>query len=684
MFSKILIANRGEIACRIIRTARHMGIATVAVYSEADVGALHVSLADEARLIGPPPARESYLDIRAIIAAAQKSGAEAVHPGYGFLSENAEFAEACAGAGLVFIGPPAAAIRAMGSKAAAKALMEAQGVPVVPGYHGAEQDPGRLLAEAGRIGFPVMIKASAGGGGRGMRVVAGPGEFARALDGAKREAAGAFGDDRVLIERYLERPRHIEVQVFGDAHGNLVHLFERDCSIQRRHQKIVEEAPAPGLDPGQRAAMGEAALTAARAVGYVGAGTVEFIVPRDEESGGKNAGGAFYFMEMNTRIQVEHPVTEAVSGVDLVEWQFRIAAGEKLPLRQEEIRLTGHAIEARLYAENPAEGFLPSTGTLHFLHFPEGEGVRVESGVRAGDRVTPFYDAMIAKVIAWGEDRAAARTRLGRALADTALLGVHTNLGLLTRILADPEFAAGAVDTGFIEGRRATLLAPSGPVPALARAAAALWRVVSREDAANGPDPWARADGWRLNLTPAPQSLVFRCGAEEWTVSACRAGRGWQLNFGEGPAARVWAAEAECGADGRLVVSLDGARRRVRVLAHGMVLAVFAGGESWIIEELDPLMPPPGADAVAGRLTSPMPGRVVQLLVAAGDRVRQGQPMMVVEAMKMEHTIAAPRDGIVAAVHYASGDLVEEGAELIALEPEGQPIARAPAPEATG
>src|SRR6266702_728471 len=449
MFSKILIANRGEIACRIIRTARRMGIATVAVYSEADAAALHVALADEARLIGPPPARESYLDIAAVIAAARDSGAAAVHPGYGFLSENAEFAEACAKAGLVFIGPSPEVIRAMGSKAAAKALMEAHGVPVVPGYHGAEQHEGRLVAEAGRIGFPVMIKASAGGGGRGMRIVAGVGEFAAALDGARREAVGAFGDDRMLIERYLAAPRHIEVQVFGDAHGNAVHLFERDCSIQRRHQKIIEEAPAPGLDPAQRAAIGNAALKAARAVGYVGAGTVEFIVPTD-----KKAGDAFYFMEMNTRIQVEHPVTEAVTGVDLVEWQLRIAAGEELPLRQEELALNGHAIEARLYAENPARDFLPSTGTLHALHLPEGEGVRVESGVRAGDSVSPFYDPMIAKLIAWGEDRETARARLRRALGDTALVGVATNLGFLTRVAADPDFAAGRVDTRFIERRR--------------------------------------------------------------------------------------------------------------------------------------------------------------------------------------------------------------------------------------
>ncbi len=525
MFSKILIANRGEIACRVIRTARRMGIATVAVYSEADAGALHVAMADEARLVGPPPARESYLDISAIIAAARDSGAEAVHPGYGFLSENAEFAEACAGAGLVFIGPSPAAIRAMGSKSAAKALMAAHGVPVVPGYHGAEQDRDRLLAEAGRIGFPVMIKASAGGGGRGMRIVAGPGEFAAAFDSARREAAGAFGDDRLLIERYLERPNHIEVQVFGDTDGNAVHLFERDCSIQRRHQKIIEEAPAPGLDPGQRAALGKAALEAARAVGYVGAGTVEFIVPRDKESGGERARGAFYFMEMNTRIQVEHPVTEAVTGLDLVEWQFRVAAGEKLPRRQDEIRLNGHAIEARLYAENPATGFLPSTGTLHTLHLPEGEGVRVESGVRAGDSVSPFYDAMIAKLIAWGEDRATGPAPASAARSPTLRSSGSRPISVFSRAsLADPAFAAGAVDTGFIERHRDSLLPRARrPVPALVRAAAALWRVVAREDAAErAPIRGPRLDGWRLNLSAgSAQSLIFRRGAEhDWTASA--------------------------------------------------------------------------------------------------------------------------------------------------------------------
>jgi 3-methylcrotonyl-CoA carboxylase alpha subunit len=677
MFSKILIANRGEIACCIIRTARRMGIATVAVYSGADAGALHVELADEAYLIGPPAPRQSYLDGARIIAAAHDSAAEAVHPGYGFLSENADFAEACAAAGLVFIGPPPAATRAMGSKAAAKALMEREGVPVVPGYHGADQAPDRLLAEAGRIGFPVMIKASSGGGGRGMRIVASEGEFARALDGARREAAGAFGDDRVLIERYLQRPRHIEVQVFADSHGNAVHLFERDCSIQRRHQKIVEEAPAPGLDPARRQAIGEMALAAVRASGYVGAGTVEFIVEEDR----------CYFMEMNTRLQVEHPVTEAVTGIDLVEWQFRVAAGEKLPLSQEEIALNGHAIEARLYAENPARGFLPATGTLDGLYLPEGPGVRVESGVRAGDPVTPFYDPLIAKIIAWGVDREAARARLRRALADSAVVGVATNLGFLARVVGDPEFAAGGVDTGFIERRREALLMPPGPLPDVALAGAVLHRLLTPEvgaATASGRDrfsPWASGDGWRLNLAAAPRSFLFRVGAEERAVSASpapgRDGAGWQFRLG----ARACLAFGERRPDGRLVVALDGVRRTVRILeqvvAEGAAFTVFAEGLSWQLTEIDPLTAPAGGDATAGRLTAPMPGRVVQLLVAVGDRVRQGQPIMVVEAMKMEHTIAAPRYGVVAAVHYRAGDLVDEGAELIALAPsEPEPVAR--------
>jgi 3-methylcrotonyl-CoA carboxylase alpha subunit len=656
VFGKILIANRGEIACRVIRTARRMGIATVAVYSEADATALHVAMADEARLIGPPPARDSYLNIAAIIEAARQSGAQAVHPGYGFLSENPDFAEACAKAGLVFIGPPAEAIHAMGSKAAAKALMEAHGVPVVPGYHGDAQDPASLAAEAERIGFPVLIKASSGGGGRGMRIVTRTDEFARALVGAKREAAGAFGDDRVLLERYLDRPRHIEVQVFGDGRGNIVHLWERDCSIQRRHQKIVEEAPAPGLDKRERKKFGEMAVAAARAVGYVGAGTVEFIATGDAKK--------FYFMEMNTRLQVEHPVTEAITGVDLVEWQIRVAAGEALPLRQDEIALNGHAIEVRLYAENPDRGFLPATGTLHGLHFPDVDLARVDTGVREHDAVTPFYDPLLAKIIAWGEDRDAARAQLRRALADTALLGVATNLAFLHRVVADADFGAGKLDTGFIERHRDTLLPSSRAIPDHALAAAALWHLTQphAESGADRFSPWAQ-DGWRLNLAPAPVSLYFLHGSDELTIEATAEGRGWHLRLGS----RDHHTTAERLPDGRFAVTLDGARQSVRVLEYERELAVFTDGESWQFTVVDPLTPPPGADTSGGRLTAPMPGRVIQLLVAPGEMVRQGQAMMVIEAMKMEHTIAAPRDGIVEAVHYAAGDPVEEGAELIAL-----------------
>jgi len=657
VFTKILIANRGEIACRVIRTARRLGIATVAVYSEADRGALHVEMADEARLIGPAPAWQSYLKAEAVIAAARDSGAEAVHPGYGFLAENADFAEACAAAGLVFIGPSPAAIRAMGSKSASKDLMIAHGVPVVPGYHGADQDPARLFAEAERIGFPVLIKASGGGGGRGMRIVAGAGDFARALDGARREAKGAFGDDRVLIERYLSAPRHIEIQVFGDTHGNIVHLFERDCSIQRRHQKVVEEAPAPGIDPARRAAMGAAAVAAAASVSYVGAGTVEFIVEGDR----------FYFMEMNTRLQVEHPVTEMITGIDLVEWQLRVAAGQSLPVSQQDIDLNGHAIEVRLYAENPQRGFLPATGTLHGLRFPGGEGVRVDSGVRQGDAVTPFYDPMIAKIIAHGIDRDEARSRLGRALADTAMQGITTNLGFLARIVDDPEFAAGAIDTGFIERRREALIPPPSVVPPVALAAASLHRLLSAQQMSGAETlgPWGRRDGWRLNGPNAPQPLVFRSGTESLSVIATAAAEGWRLDIG----GHCYRAEATRGAAGSYAVTLDGTRTRAIVFEHAGELAVFVACENWRLDIVDPLAPPEGTDMAAGLLTAPMPGRVVQLLVESGATVRRGQPLMVIEAMKMEHTIAAPRDGTVASVPFAVGDPVEEGVELIALTP---------------
>ncbi|HSK40851.1 MAG TPA: acetyl-CoA carboxylase biotin carboxylase subunit, partial [Arenibaculum sp.] len=458
MFSKILIANRGEIACRVIRTARHMGIRTVAVHSEADAGALHVDMADEAWLIGPPPARESYLRIDAILDVARRSGAEAIHPGYGFLSENAAFADACGQAGIVFVGPPADAIRAMGGKSEAKALMEPAGVPLVPGYHGAGQDPELLRREAEAIGFPLLIKASAGGGGKGMRVVAAAGEFDAQLAGARREAASAFGDERVLLEKYLTRPRHVEIQVFADRHGNCVYLFERDCSIQRRHQKVVEEAPAPALPPGTRQRMGEAAVAAARAIGYVGAGTVEFLLDED---------GAFYFMEMNTRLQVEHPVTEMITGQDLVEWQFRVAAGEPLPVGQDDLAISGHAIEVRVYAEDPARDFLPQTGRLDHLAFPEpGPHVRIDAGVRAGDRISIHYDPMIAKLIVWDHDRPAAVRRLRAALGATQIAGLNANVGFLSAIAAHPAFLAADLDTRFIERHHADLLPAQAPADA--------------------------------------------------------------------------------------------------------------------------------------------------------------------------------------------------------------------------
>jgi 3-methylcrotonyl-CoA carboxylase alpha subunit len=665
MFSKILIANRGEIACRVIRTARRLGIATVAVYSEADRGALHVEEADEAWPIGPAPARESYLNIGAIIAAARGSGAEAVHPGYGFLSENADFAAACEEAGLVFIGPPAGAMRTMGSKAAAKALMARAGVPVVPGYHGDDQDPGHLAAEAGRIGFPVLIKASAGGGGRGMRVVAEFGEFAAALEAAKREAAGAFGDDRVLIEKYLSRPRHIEVQIFADRHGNAVHIFDRDCSIQRRHQKVIEEAPAPGIDDGRRRVMGEAAVSAARAVGYVGAGTVEFIADAD----------GYYFIEMNTRLQVEHTVTEAVTGLDLVEWQLRVAAGERLPLRQKELVLQGHAIEARLYAEDPEHDFLPQTGTLYGLRFPPPEIARVDTGVRQGDSVTPYYDAMIAKIIAWGEDRPAAIARLRTALAETAILGLHSNLGFLARLAAEPDFAAGAVDTGFIERHRAVLIPAHRPAPDAALAVAAISRLLARGAAIRAAaqrsgdpySPWAGNECWRLGGVDR-QDLTFRDAAEERTVQATARGPGWLLQIDD----RAVLAHGEQRPDGAFAITIDGIRKQIIVLDHGAETAVFVDGESWLLVEIDPLAARQGEDPAGGRLSAPMPGRVTRLLVEAGSMVRRGQPLMVIEAMKMEHTIVAPADGTVEGVRFAVGDMVEEGAEVITLAAEGE------------
>jgi len=638
VFRTLLVANRGEIACRVIRTARRLGIRTVAVYSDADRGALHVALADEARAIGPAPARESYLAADRIIAAARASGAEAIHPGYGFLSENADFAEACAQAGIVFVGPPAAAIRAMGEKARAKALMERAGVPVVPGYHGDAQDDARFLAEARRIGYPLLVKASAGGGGRGMRIVEAEGALATALAAARREAESAFGDGRLILEKYLQRPRHIEVQVFADRAGRAVHLFERDCSVQRRYQKVVEEAPS-ALAEATRAALCAAAVAAAKAVAYVGAGTVEFVVEGDR----------FHFIEMNTRLQVEHPVTEMITGLDLVEWQLRVAAGEALPLAQEHIARRGHAVEARLYAEDPAREFLPVAGTLSHLRFPAGDAaLRVETGVRAGDTVGVFYDPLLAKLIAWGADRAAALARLAAALAETEVAGLATNRDFLIRLVRHPDFAAGHVDTGFIARHRAALM-PNPPVSDAALAAAAYFVAAERarqaaDAAARAGDrhsPWARRDGWRLGA-PVPQSVHLQEGAAAHEV-------------------RVGGGALEV--DGRATTYAGG----LAVLRDKAGLTVISDTDTWRLVETDPLAPAPREAAAGGALVAPMPGKVLSVLVAPGAAVARGQLLMLLEAMKMEHAITAPADGVVAAVHYQAGDLVEEGALLLAF-----------------
>jgi 3-methylcrotonyl-CoA carboxylase alpha subunit len=651
MFRKILIANRGEIACRVIATARRLGIETVAVYSEADATARHVELADEAWPIGPAPAWESYLVGDRIVDVALQSGAEAIHPGYGFLSENAEFAEACAAAGVVFIGPPVRAIRAMGSKSAAKTLMEKAGVPLVPGYHGEAQDFATLAAAAARIGYPVLIKASAGGGGKGMRIVEHAGGLADAIGGAKREAMGSFGDDQLLVERYLTRPRHIEIQVFADTHGNAVSLFERDCSIQRRHQKVLEEAPAPRMDVERRRVMSEAALAAARAVGYVGAGTVEFIVER----------GEFWFMEMNTRLQVEHPVTEMITGLDLVEWQLRVAAGEKLPLAQDEISLRGHAIEARIYAEDPDRDYLPSTGTLAHLRQPdETETVRVDTGVRLGDAITPWYDPMIAKLIVWGPDRDAAARRLKTALEAYEVVGVATNLGLLGAIAGNPAFLAADLDTGFI-GRHIHPEIEQDQSDPAALAAATL-AVLERQQVADAVDPWDIADSFRLN-GEGSQEIQLLSGAVVERVSATPLGNAaYRLRFGDRTVSVLAAANG---------ISVDGITHRTRVVRCGDEVIVIRNGRNHMFVVVDPLVPQGGLAAGDDRVVAPIPARVTHVLVHAGDNVSKGAALIVLEAMKMEITLTAPRDGLVDTIRHAVGDMVEEGAELIYLADVG-------------
>ena len=663
MFKKILIANRGEIACRVAATARKLGIRTVAVYSDADAHAAHVMACDEAVRIGGPAPKDSYLRADVILAAARATGAEAVHPGYGFLSENEDFAQACLDAGIAFIGPPPAAIKAMGLKAESKRLMDAAGVPLVPGYHGADQDPALLKREADRIGYPVLIKASAGGGGKGMRIVQSAGEFDAALASCRREAINSFGDDAVLIERYVTRPRHIEIQVFGDTHGEVVYLFERDCSVQRRHQKVLEEAPAPGMSEARRREMGAAAVAAAKAVGYVGAGTVEFIAEPQADGDLR-----FYFMEMNTRLQVEHPVTEAVTGLDLVEWQLRVAAGQPLPLRQDELRLHGHAIEARICAENPDAQFLPATGRLDVLRLPpcarfERADVRVDAGVREGDAISPFYDSMIAKLIVWGADRRQALARLDAALAQTRIVGLHTNVTFLRRVANSRAFSTADLDTALIERERAALFdAPALPLP-LAAAAVAAHKLQAEQDL-QADDPWSRRDGWRLhggarrrlhlNWQDQPHAVGLERTHDGLTVLEV-AGERWPLRF-----------TALGGED--FDVLLGEARQRVAVHAQGERYTVFGLQAQATVVEFDPIAHAAEGAGDGGRLTAPMPGKLIAFLAQPGQSVKQGQPLAVMEAMKMEHTITAPRDGRVAELLYAAGDQVGEGEELLKLE----------------
>ncbi len=667
MFKKILIANRGEIACRVAATARRLGVRTVAVYSDVDANARHVRACDEAVHIGAAPPRESYLQWQRILQAAMATGAQAVHPGYGFLSENADFAQACVDAALVFIGPPASAIRAMGSKSAAKTLMEKAGVPLVPGYHGRDNDPALLAREAERIGYPVLIKASAGGGGKGMRRVDKAEDFAASLASCQREAKASFGDDHVLVERYVLRPRHIEIQLFADTQGHCIYLFERDCSVQRRHQKVLEEAPAPGMSEARRAEMGAAAVAAAKAVGYVGAGTVEFVA--EELADGDIRA---YFMEMNTRLQVEHPVTEAITGLDLVEWQLRIAAGQPLPLAQEQLTIRGHAIEARICAESPDSNFLPATGTMQVARWPEHVSFersdslpRIDRGFDEGDTISPHYDSMVAKLIVWGENRAQALARMDAALVATHIVGLNTNRAFLRRVINTQAFATADLDTSLIERERAALFDYT-PLPIECAAAGVVARELAREAALQGDDPWSRRDGWRL-FGGATRRFDLDVGGTPQCATLHRGHDGaLTLAIGE----QRWPFSSRALANGQQDchdVQLGDQRWTLAVYAEGERITVFAPHGSLALQEVDPLAHA-GEGVAAGRLTAPMPGKVVAFLAEVGDAVKAGQALAVMEAMKMEHTIASPRDGVVAELMYAVGDQVAEGGELLRLE----------------
>lgn len=673
MFTKILIANRGEIACRVIRTARQMGIATVAVYSDADRYALHVELADEAIHIGPAPARESYLVIDKIIDAAKRTGAQAIHPGYGFLSENAAFCRRCEESGIVFIGPPVGAIEAMGSKSAAKALMEKAQVPLVPGYHGEDQNPELLRQSAEDMGYPVLLKAAAGGGGKGMRRVDDGAEFDEALAAAKREALAGFGDDHMLVEKFLLQPRHIEIQVFCDTHGDGVYLFERDCSMQRRHQKVVEEAPAPGMSADLRQAMGEAALRAAKAINYVGAGTVEFLLDRDN---------SFYFMEMNTRLQVEHPVTELISGQDLVEWQLRVAAGEALPRSQDDLQIHGHAIEVRIYAESPENGFLPQTGRLDFVSEPDTSNrhVRIDTGVRQGDRISANYDPMISKLIVWDETRDRALTRLYAALSAMVIEGLPTNLDFLYRLTSTSAFRSGDLDTNYIDKHAQELVAPAEerhpellPMAALALALSEAQTAAARSKRSPEPgSPWHLSSGWRMNQADR-QRLALTIGDAEYAFCT------YPQTNDQGTVYRIAQEDKDWEARGELLTSgeytwtlraeINGHRQSVQLYRHGDQYSMHIPGD---VLHFALVQPDAGNEDNSGdaSLAAPMNGVIVNLAVSAGSTVSKGDTLLVMEAMKMEHAVKAPRNGTVTAFHFAAGDLVDGGAQLLDFEPE--------------
>jgi 3-methylcrotonyl-CoA carboxylase alpha subunit len=656
-FRTLLIANRGEIACRVIRTAKAMGLRTVAVYSEADRQAMHVALADEAVLLGPARARDSYLNIERVIEAARQSGAEAVHPGYGFLSESAEFAQACADAGLVFVGPTAEMIKAMGSKSGSKMLMEKAGVPLVPGYHGEAQDDATLAKAADKIGFPILVKASAGGGGRGMRIVRSAGELAAAVVSAKREAKAAFGDDRMLIEKFVENPRHIEVQIVGDSHGNLLSLFERECTLQRRHQKVIEEAPSPTLDAGKREAVCAAARKAAAAVNYVGAGTIEFV----------SDGNDVFFIEMNTRLQVEHPVTELITGIDLVEWQLRVAFGEKLPLKQNEIQLNGHAIEARVYAENPHKNFMPSVGRIRTWRMPaQSNGLRIDAGYREGDAVSPHYDAMLAKVIAWAPTREAAIERLNRGLQESDVRGIVTNIPFLSALVTHPDVRANTIDTGFIERELKNLTPPALPPGDLEFCAgvAAILGEEAKAAQAEAHSPW-RVAGW-MPVGRRQRVFTFRLGpGAEQQVN---------LRYGNGPATlsvgkREFAFASSPTDDGGFDLTLDGMKSHIVAVVEGHELYLRTHHGRFDLHWFDPFGGDDEEQVGEDKIVAPLPGTVVALLAEEGATLEKGAPILTLEVMKMEQTLRAPFAGVLKKIKCKVGDIVQEGVELAEVEP---------------